>query len=142
MSSLKSIIFYISVILLNYHLVTSKKMNVTESKDTFVSVRDVWDYFNKGGQKGALIRDLGMGVLHIIHITDKIYDQFEAQQTLDWRVEQEYELEMEQTTDDYRSESNELEMEQTTDDYRSESTDGYINSNDEYTNSTDEYGLY
>ena len=100
-------------------------MNVSESKDTFVSVRDVWDYFNKGGQKGALIRDLGMGVLHIIHITDKIYDQFEAQQTLDWRVEQEYELEMEQTTDGYIT-----------------STDGYINSTDGYINSTNDYGLY
>ena len=124
MSSLKSIIFYISVILLNYHLVTSKKMNVTESKDTFVSVRDVWDYFNKGGEKGALIRDLGMGVLHIIHITDKIYDQFDAQQTLDWR-EREYETEREQTTDDY---------------YEVTSTGGYINSSDEYTSSID--GLY
>ena len=83
MSSLKSIIFYISVILPNYHLVTSKKMNVTAIEDTFVSARDEWDYFNKGGQKRDLVRDLGMGVLHIINIKDKIYEQFSAQQILE-----------------------------------------------------------
>ena len=85
-------------------------MNVTEIKDTFVSARDEWNYFNKGGQKRDLIRDLGMGVLHIIHIKDKIYDQFSAQQILE--KEREYEKmeqilkrekEMEQTADNYTS---------------------------------------
>ena len=117
MSSLKSIIFYISVILPNYHLVTSKKMNVTEIKDTFVSVRDVWDYFNKGGQKGDLVRDLGMGVLHIIHITDKIYDQSKAQQILE--KEREYEeMEREQILE-REKEYEEMEREQTTDNHTS-----------------------
>ena len=93
--------------------VTEIEMNVTEIEDTFVSARDEWDYFNKGGQKRDLVRDLGMGVLHIISIKDKIYDQFSAQQILE--KEREYEK-MEQILE---REKEYEEMEQTSDNYTS-----------------------